>query len=1030
MFSAEALDSLWRTRSPQDDDVPAAAARRARDHVLQATESRDHLVSGAALVSLAEAHETSLNPLGVPQNLTRSLELYELAASKGNPAAQFALAALHLTGLFGAPKDVPRAITLLYFAAAGGLQEAQVALGWMHGTGRHVPKRCSSAVAYLLPAVTQIGAQTWGWSQATRPSAFGLSEESLADPGAEARQRAMRYEFVQHKAAQGEVEAKQALAFVHFSGALGKRRDIRMARDLLEELVATADRPQDYSRLGHLLAEGYFATDDAQTQTAGGRGHSRPELAAAVRAVVGQPPADAGEAEDTDPVQDQDGQTAELLLETAAGSGSSSAAAWLAILLLRRAGVLNAPDPRSLLWAADRPSHSHQAATLSMRALRVDGAFPESPLPALGGPAHDPEQGGGGNGPAAPHTSSLNGGGSNGDAGDGGQDPVERALGLLKSSSAGGDGGTKEAHFAMGVLLMRGIEARESGAAVLKRNFKRAAKHFMLAAREGHIPAILALAKMRVHGVGLDRSCDMASHLLMEASHIGAGQDELVVAAARFAGGDALGAAAAWARGAAMGFDSAAWNLGMLIDGASLADRQALSALNHSSLGWSAFLSEPSVHTAMELADSAFRGFSRALAAWIGPSRSLFSPSGPGLAAGPHSDAAAGAPRRPDEQLAASQARKPASVFGSTEWARARLAAVLDRPAQADVSVEGEASVSAQGDPSGEAGAGPQGVASEEAVPSQEVPAPTARAQATPLPVTVGLLVAANASLGPSPDLVVRAEAAAFSLFDHAVASGANTRAGIMLGEYTLAGRAGTTGSTEAAAAYFRSAAARGSARALWTLGMLHETGQGLPLDWHLAKRFYDDAQSSDAQSAGPAYFGRGRMWLKLAILRNLPATWHEGAVWLLEPVLGPFSRRGPAEAAEGGGAATDPANSPPATGSQAQSPAPGAAPAGGATAAETAADEPAAGTDEAPGKVRTPKETMLSLKQRMQRRAAKRAHSTRSVVAVVAAAADAVEQTLEEDPELLLLGAAVAMFAAVYVVRALCVRRPDQQAA
>ncbi|KAA0172202.1 hypothetical protein FNF28_00205 [Cafeteria roenbergensis] len=715
----------------------------------------------------------------------------------------------------------------------------------------------------------------------------------------------MRYEFVQHKAAQGEVEAKQALAFVHFSGALGKRRDIRMARDLLEELVATADRPQDYSRLGHLLAEGYFATDDAQTQTAGGRGHSRPELAAAVRAVVGQPPADAGEAEDTDPVQDQDSQTAELLLETAAGSGSSSAAAWLAMLLLRRAGVLNAPDPRSLLWAADRPSHSHQAATLSMRALRVDGAFPESPLPALGGPAHDPEQGGGGNGPAAPHTSSLNGGGSNGDAGDGGQDPVERALGLLKSSSGGGDGGTKEAHFAMGVLLMRGIEARESGAAVLKRNFKRAAKHFMLAAREGHIPA-----------------------------------------------------------------------------------------------------------------------------SWRWRRCALFSPSGPGLAAGPHSDAAAGAPRRPDEQLAASQARKPASVFGSTEWARARLAAVLDRPAQADVSVEGEASVSAQGDPSGEAGVGPQGVASEEAVPSQEVPAPTARAQATPLPVTVGLLVAANASLGPSPDLVVRAEAAAFSLFDHAVASGANTRAGIMLGEYTLAGRAGTTGSTEAAAAYFRSAAARGSARALWTLGMLHETGQGLPLDWHLAKRFYDDAQSSDAQSAGPAYFGRGRMWLKLAILRNLPATWHEGAVWLLEPVLGPFSRRGPAEAAEGGGAATDPANSPPATGSQAQSPAPGAAPAGGATEAETAADEPAAGTDEAPGKARTPKETMLSLKQRMQRRAAKRAHSTRSVVAVVAAAADAVEQTLEEDPELLLLGAAVAMFAAVYVVRAICARRPDQQAA
>lgn len=1021
-----------RTQSPQEAIIPAPAARLARETVLAATKSSDPLVSGAALVSLAESYETSLNPLGVPQNLTRSLELYELAAAKGSPAAQFALAALHLAGLFGAPKDIPQAITLLYFAAAGGLQEAQVALGWMHGTGRHVPKRCSSAVAYLLPAVSQIEAQTWSWGQAIRPSSFSLTDDMLVDPGADVRQRAMRYEFIQHKAAQGEAEAKQALAFVHFSGALGKRRDLRLAREVLEELVATAERPQDYSRLGHLLAEGYFASEDASTLPDGAGGSSRPDLAAAVRAVVGQHPADSGEVEEGDPVADPDSQTAELLLETAAGSGSNSAAAWLALLLLRQAGVLSAPDPRSLLWAADRPSHTHRAATLSMRALRVDGAFP---APAPWAEQAAPGGGAGPDGkPAASTRSSQRDAAHDGSAGGASQDPVERALGLLKSSSAGGDGGTKEAHYAIGVLLMRGIEAREGSSAVLKRSFKRAAKHFMTAAREGHLPSILALAKMRVHGLGLDRSCDMASHLLMEASHIGAGQDELVVAAARFAGGDPVGASAAWARGAAMGLDSAAWNLGILIDGAALADRQALSAETQASLSWSAFLAEPSLYSAAELADAALRGVSRAVSAWVAPTRSMFSPSGLGTPAEQHATEPAGDQRASGEQMTAAPAKKASSVFGSTEWARARLAAVLERPAQADVSADGEVAVSAHSDPTGDSGAALPDPGQLEVGHSAEAPRATDGAQAGPLPVTVGLLVAANATLGPSADLVMRAEAAAFALFDHAVASGANTRAGIMMGEYTLAGRAGTAGSTEAAAGYFRSAAARGNARALWTLGMLHETGEGLPLDWHLAKRFYDDAQASDAQSSGPAHFGRGRMWLKLSILRYLPSSWHESAVWLLEPVLGRFSRREPAPSlTAAGGRAGAPADQAHAAGASDTVPVAGSRDADDSSppeAGEAVSEAAEPGPGEPTTKSRSPEEAMQSLKQRMQRRAAKRAHSTRAVVAAVAAASDALEQTLEDDPELLVLGAAMTLFAAIYIIRAVCVRPPEQQAA
>ena len=57
----------------------------------------------------------------------------------------------------------------------------------------------------------------------------------------------------------------------------------------------------------------------------------------------------------------------------------------------------------------------------------------------------------------------------------------------------------------------------------------------------------------------------------------------------------------------------------------------------------------------------------------------------------------------------------------------------------------------------------------------------------------------------------------------------------------------------ELAATYYQTAAdTQGSAMAYWNLGWMYEQGQGVPRDWHLAKRYYD-MSSETSSEAWPA---------------------------------------------------------------------------------------------------------------------------------------------------------------------------------
>lgn len=52
--------------------------------------------------------------------------------------------------------------------------------------------------------------------------------------------------------------------------------------------------------------------------------------------------------------------------------------------------------------------------------------------------------------------------------------------------------------------------------------------------------------------------------------------------------------------------------------------------------------------------------------------------------------------------------------------------------------------------------------------------------------------------------------------------------------------------------------------QALFNLGYMHEHGEGLPLDLHLAKRRYDEALGIDSDAALPVKLALAGLWLRM----------------------------------------------------------------------------------------------------------------------------------------------------------------------
>lgn len=58
-------------------------------------------------------------------------------------------------------------------------------------------------------------------------------------------------------------------------------------------------------------------------------------------------------------------------------------------------------------------------------------------------------------------------------------------------------------------------------------------------------------------------------------------------------------------------------------------------------------------------------------------------------------------------------------------------------------------------------------------------------------------------------------------------------------------------------------AKSQANAQAMFNLGYMHEHGQGLPFDLHLAKRYYDQALELDSSAKLPVTLALMSLWIR-----------------------------------------------------------------------------------------------------------------------------------------------------------------------
>lgn len=92
----------------------------------------------------------------------------------------------------------------------------------------------------------------------------------------------------------------------------------------------------------------------------------------------------------------------------------------------------------------------------------------------------------------------------------------------------------------------------------------------------------------------------------------------------------------------------------------------------------------------------------------------------------------------------------------------------------------------------------------------------------------------------------------AYTMLLQLAAKQGNVEAHVKLGDVLHRGALQATPAPAAAAVHYRTAADMGSGQALYNLGTMHEYGDGLPVDFFLAKRYYDMARAADSSAWVP----------------------------------------------------------------------------------------------------------------------------------------------------------------------------------
>ncbi|KAL1216861.1 ERAD-associated E3 ubiquitin-protein ligase component HRD3A [Cardamine amara subsp. amara] len=120
-----------------------------------------------------------------------------------------------------------------------------------------------------------------------------------------------------------------------------------------------------------------------------------------------------------------------------------------------------------------------------------------------------------------------------------------------------------------------------------------------------------------------------------------------------------------------------------------------------------------------------------------------------------------------------------------------------------------------------------------------------------------------------------------------------NEHAALLIGDAYYYGRGTERDFVRAAEAYMY-AKSQSNAQAMFNLGYMHEHGEGLPFDLHLAKRYYDQALQSDAAAKLPVKLALASLWVRknyadtimVQALDSLPEVYPKVEEWVENVVM------------------------------------------------------------------------------------------------------------------------------------------------
>ncbi|XP_043701708.1 ERAD-associated E3 ubiquitin-protein ligase component HRD3A-like [Telopea speciosissima] len=120
-----------------------------------------------------------------------------------------------------------------------------------------------------------------------------------------------------------------------------------------------------------------------------------------------------------------------------------------------------------------------------------------------------------------------------------------------------------------------------------------------------------------------------------------------------------------------------------------------------------------------------------------------------------------------------------------------------------------------------------------------------------------------------------------------------NEHAALLIGDAYYYGR-GTERDYDRAAEAYMHAKSQSNAQAMFNLAYMHEHGQGLPLDLHLAKRYYDQALESDPVAKLPVTLALMSLWIRknyansflVRLIDSLPEAYPKVGAWIEKVIM------------------------------------------------------------------------------------------------------------------------------------------------